>query len=210
MVRALGPPIVALIALIGWVVISAFQRQRGLFEPLAVFAVVLIGLSAAIGGARLRSLLRPRPANVTIGIAGGLVMAALTHLVYRAASALWPALIAPVEKLYGTVDRAPPVAIALALLVLIVFSEELVWRGVVLDGGAKAGVDRRSRAAFLVSAVGYALAQLGAGTPLLAVIAFCCGLIWGAVRLWRRDLVSVLLMHLVWDLGVLFVFPLRS
>lgn len=190
-------------AVAGWVTIGRSVRGPRFFVVLGAFAVGLVACAFAIDGAELRARLRPRPGSVLVGIAGGLVMAGVTHALYALASGLLPELIEPVSLLYAQIRAAPAASIAVPLVGIIIFAEEVVWRGVVLDaaGGGARGVT--------FSVLGYTLSQAGAPTPLLGLVALCCGLAWSLERLWRRDLVAPLLTHLLWDLLILSLLPLE-
>jgi uncharacterized protein len=65
---------------------------------------------------------------------------------------------------------------------------------------------RISRVAILAAC--YAAATLPLGSPLLAACAFLCGLAWGSLRVATRSLAPPIVAHIVWDLGVLLVWPL--
>ena len=59
-----------------------------------------------------------------------------------------------------------------------------------------------------VAAVAYAVAHAPLGSALLVVVAFLCGLAWGALRAASKSLVPPLMAHLVWDVLVLLCLPL--
>ena len=89
----------------------------------------------------------------------------------------------------------------------VILGEELVWRGVV-----QAALVRRLGPwrGVTLAAVAYALAHAPLGSPVLVVVAFLCGLAWGALRATTSSLVPTLVAHLVWDLLVLLWLPLDS
>jgi membrane protease YdiL (CAAX protease family) len=89
---------------------------------------------------------------------------------------------------------------------VVVAGEELVWRGVVQDA-----LTRRCgpAAGTLLAVAAYGLAVVPVGSPLLVLIALACGLYWSVLRQWTGSLVPVLVCHLLWDVVLFLLFPLR-
>ena len=54
----------------------------------------------------------------------------------------------------------------------------------------------------------HALAHAALGSGLLLVVAFLCGIAWGALRAASKSLLPPLVAHLVWDVVVLLWLPL--
>jgi uncharacterized protein len=191
------------IAAIGWSVIAAGSASEELILHLAAYSLLLCALAFALDRATLIRLFRPRLSSLALGIAGGVVMALATHALYAATSALLPEVRAPVVALYSVLREAwtgPTTALALCV---VIAAEEIVWRGVVLE------LDARAVVRVALAAGAYAVAQLGLGEPLLVLLGLGCGVAWSAARLWRDDLLTPLATHLVWDLFILFLFPLE-
>ena len=93
---------------------------------------------------------------------------------------------------------------AFPVLVLVVTAEEIVWRGLGIDVFSR---HTSAQNAVLLSAVLYTLPQVAFRSPLLVVVAFLCGVVWGALRVHTKGLTAPLLAHLVWDLLVFVLFP---
>ncbi|MDY7095486.1 MAG: CPBP family intramembrane glutamic endopeptidase [Acidobacteriota bacterium] len=173
-------------------------------------AALAMTLCFWVDGPALRRLFRTRPGNVLQGLAGGVVMALLTHLLYPVTVALLPNLAQQVRGLYADLAAPPGLVAALPVLVVVVVAEECIWRGVLMDavlGNAAGG--RRMVAAVVLSSLIYTLPQLGSGSPVLFALALVCGLVWAAQRLWSRSLVTPTLTHLTWNLLVFVAFPLE-
>ena len=170
-----------------------------------VAAALSLLLAWLCAGRRLCPLLAPDTRQVLLGVAGGLLMIAVTHAVYAVATRLLPAIVAETKALYALLDQPPGPIWALPVLVLVVFAEEVVWRGLLHDGLQRAMNRPRS---VLLGAALYALPQLVGQSVLLPVVALGCGMIWGYQRTRSVSLVPVFLTHLVWDLGVFFLLPL--
>jgi membrane protease YdiL (CAAX protease family) len=139
-------------------------------------------------------------------------MVAATYLLYRALVPVVPPLAAATAGLYRLLNSAgyPKPALG-ALVVLISFCEEVVWRGRSLadpDGGPGPALHGRAvtRAAWV--ALVYGAASLSSGSLLLGALAAGCGFTWGLVRVATRSLWPAVLTHAAWDLAILVVWPL--
>ncbi len=112
-------------------------------------------------------------------------MVVATYLLYPALARVVPRIATDTAQLYAAF-RAPSLVVASVALVPVIVGEELVWRGVVQASlverlGAWRGV--------ALAAVVYALVHAPLGSPVLVVVAFFCGLAWGALRAKTASLV---------------------
>ena len=111
-----------------------------------------------------------------------------------------------VTGLYFHISQtAPPTALLVLFIVLIVIAEELVWRGVafVLLG------DHRSRAQLIViSTVLYALPQLIGGSWVLVCAALSLGTLLGLQRARSGRLTEAMITHAVWSVAIFGLVPL--
>jgi membrane protease YdiL (CAAX protease family) len=200
------------IAVACWLLGFAWVRLAGSWTPLAILAVLAAG-RLALGDPGTRRLLRASAGSLVLGAAGGVAMVGATYGLYRALVPLFPALPGATRGLYGLLDAAGyrPAALG-ALVVLLSFCEELVWRGRPLsDPAAESGagpVHGRAVARVAMVALLYGAASLASGSLLLAAIATGCGLGWGLLRVAGRSLWPAVLTHAAWDLAVLVVWPL--
>jgi membrane protease YdiL (CAAX protease family) len=142
--------------------------------------------------------------SVVTGLVVGIAMAAATWLLYPISIELVPSIGVEVPKLYALLRQPPGPVWAFPALVLVVTAEELVWRGLGIDVFSR---HTSASTAVLLSAVLYTLPQVAFRSPLLVVVAFLCGVVWGALRVRSKGLTAALLAHLVWDLLVFVLFP---
>jgi membrane protease YdiL (CAAX protease family) len=59
-----------------------------------------------------------------------------------------------------------------------------------------------------VASLIYGLAHIASGSVTLMAVAFVCGLAWGLLRVATRSLWAPILTHVLWDLVIVFVWPL--
>jgi CAAX protease family protein len=195
-----------------WLVSFAELARMGTWTTFAVGGAVL-ALAALVFGAVPAALLRPSAGKVAAGLVAGVLMAVLTHLAYAVVAPLVPEVRAATSRLLGllNVGGFSPGARAL-LIVVIATSEEVLFRGA-LGGNATPrirGLQRGDLLAVAALAAVYALATVTLGSPLLMACALGCGIAWGVLRVLAGSLVVPIIAHVVWDLGVLVVWPMAS
>jgi membrane protease YdiL (CAAX protease family) len=200
------------IAVACWLLGFAWVRLAGSWTPLAILAV-LAAARLALGDPGTRRLLRPSAGSMVLGALGGVAMVGATYGLYGALAPLFPALPGATRGLYGLLNAAGyrPAALG-ALVVLLSFCEELVWRGRPLsDSAAGSGVGPvhgRAVARVVMVALLYGAASFASGSLLLAALAACCGIGWGLLRVAGRSLWPAVITHAAWDLAVLVAWPL--
>lgn len=142
--------------------------------------------------------------GAVVGVGVGVAMSVATWGLYPVATDLVPAIEIEVQRLYALLRQAPGPLHAFPILVLVVFVEEVVWRGLAIEVFSR---KRGPVAAVLIAGVTYVLPQVALGSPLLVAVAFVCGLVWGALRIRCGGLLAPLLAHWIWDLLVFVLFP---
>ena len=173
---------------------------------------LLTGLAAALS---LLLVLRSRLAirrlfvadlpSVLLGLGGGALMAFATHAGYRLLQGPYPGLRPQVRALYEALQDPPGPLAAMPVVLFVVLVEEIVWRGVLVEGLRQ----RLSRPRILgVATFAYVLPQIGSLNPALALAAFGMGAVWTGLRLVSRGLWAPLLCHLTWDLAIFYLWPL--
>jgi membrane protease YdiL (CAAX protease family) len=196
----------AFVCVVAWLVAAASAEVLGIWSAIGG-AAVLLGLAVLrFGQPSPGARLKPSVRLVLLGAALGGLMAVATHLAHPLVVRALPFVAQETERLYAAF-RAPSLVVAAVGLVPVVAGEELVWRGLVQTAlvrrfGAWRGV--------LLGALVYGLALLPLGLPLLAVVAFFCGLAWGALCALTGSLVPTLVAHLLWDVLVLLWLPLDT
>lgn len=198
-------PIVALaVALLaGWsLLVSA--SPPWFFPAAAAYSAVWLVASGAAAPAGLAARLRPRGADVAIGLASGLVLYLLTRLfLWGACGGLTDALCRPMVEMYFRF-RTQALFPAVTLVLLVAPAEELFWRGVVQ--GHLARRLRPAAAVALATALAVAVA-LATGEPFLALATAPTYAAWGALAAWRGSLVPAIASHALWSVLVASVAP---
>ena len=167
---------------------------------IAMGAVVVSGLFMR----SVRNRLKPFLFRIVTGIIAGAILYAVTRaLVFMVLPRIWPEWQRSARALYALKTWHATSLMAITLVV-IVFGEEVLWRGIV----ARFLMERWGRAPGVVLAAAvYALAHWAALNPLLLLAAFGCGLYWGWLYASTDDLIVPGISHLLWDVLLLFLFP---
>lgn len=176
-------------------------------DPWLATSAVAVGAIAVSGWAiraRAGALLHASWRAAAIAAALGVALVALTHVVYRAAGGLSPALAADVHALYASIASSHGRVALVVLTLVVVVAEELTWRGAAVEL-----VGARSRPLVGAATVAlYAVPQLFAGTWLLVVAALGLGAVFATQRLVSGRLVDAAITHAVWSVSIFVLVPL--
>jgi membrane protease YdiL (CAAX protease family) len=202
-------------ALCAWTLCFVVLQRLGTWTPFAFVGVMLVGVAVSRNVVP-RALLRPSLALTTVGLAGGALMVFGTHLAYRGLVAFAPPVAGATRHLLSLLNVAGfSPAVRALLIVLIASCEELIFRGL-LPTSAPLGKSlphlpsSRELTQIVAFAGVYAFTTLPLGSPLLVLCALACGSLWGFMRVATGSLVAPVLAHVVWDLGVLIVWPITA
>lgn len=189
---------------ITWALLMGRFDEGGVYWTMGVYALAVTCVVGPAFDTLLRELLKPSLRDVALGLGVGAAMTAATYPAYRLASSWFPALQGHVAELYAD-SRQESLAVALLWVVIILVVEELLWRAAWIEA-LRAYVDPRLAAVLSVGL--YALAQLGSGSWIVALLALCCGGVWTLLRMWSHSLWPPLLAHLVWTPVVILICPI--
>ena len=199
-----------------WVVGFAALARFGTWTPFALVGTALV-VAALVFGAVPATALRPSQGTVGLGLVVGVLMVVLTHVAYAVVAPRVPWARSATSGLLAllNVGGFSPGARA-GLIAVIATSEEVLFRGALPTSSAASGrhrllgLTRTDLVQVVIFAAGYALATMALGSLLLAVCAFVCAIAWGTLRIVSGSLVAPIVAHVLWDLGVLVVWPLAT
>ncbi len=204
------------LATIAWVLNFVALARLGTWAPFAITGTALV-VAALVFGAVPSTQLRPSLGTVGVGLLAGVLMVVLTHGAYTVLALLVPEVRTATSRLRDLVNVGgfSPGARA-GLIAVIATSEEVLFRGALprphaaRRGHPRLGVARTDMAQIVIFAAVYALATVALGSLLLVLCAFVCAIVWGILYLASGSLVAPILAHILWDLGVLLVWPLAT
>jgi membrane protease YdiL (CAAX protease family) len=200
-----------MVSVVAWMAGFAMLRWYGTWAQFALIGLVLASVTLQ-SWTGFHRVLRPSRQGFVLGIGVGLVMIALTHVAFLVVSAaileIQPAAL-DLFRFLSVGAYSPEVRVL--LIVLTAASEEVIFRGPLLGTPTDQPPTRLLaptdvRRVVLLAAI-YAVATLPIGSPLLVLVAFGCALVWGVLRVMSRSLIAPICAHLVWDVGVLVLWP---
>ena len=165
-----------------------------------------IALAGALLLPTVRYRFKPSGVRVAIGLSAGVILFGITHAAAAFLPLVWPGWEDAARKLYAWSEGHSPLFLG-STLVMVVIAEELLWRGVV----TRFLMERAGRVAgILLGATIYALAHWAAWNPLMLLAALAFGIFWGWLYAATDDLVAPAVSHLLFDVLLLFAFPVIS
>lgn len=192
-----------LLVSLAWALTLRKFQHGNVYELLGPFSLVVL---VFVYGRKPRSLwttLRPTWLAAALGLGSGAFMALATYPCYWLVRELYPALEGEVRALY----RGAQLGFSLGdvgWLFGVIVAEEVLWRGRCYRAFRK---HTAAPVAVVSSVAIYSMAQLGAGSWIVAVLALTCGSVWMGLRLYTAGLLAPLLSHLVFTATVIVFFP---
>ncbi len=111
-----------------------------------------------------------------------------------------------IENIYANKSRFSPVLISALIFFPIAFGEEVFWRGFVQKN---LSLHYSKWEALLITVFLYTFIHIFSMNPILMIAAFVCGIFWGIIYLYTDKLNIVLISHIVWDLLIFVIYPIR-
>lgn len=201
----------SLIALLTFPIAVLLFANAFVFDVDAFWMAMTTGVLALAGIAALVrgfGLYRERAEPVDLAIGAG--SAALLYGIFWAGDRLIGLLLPftedEVRSVYGLGEQLPLLAIAVLLVFVIAPGEELYWRGLIQWAarqrwGPEAGV--------LAGTLLYAGAHVVSGSLVVVLAAFAGGVVWSLLYAIRGRLLPVIVSHVLFDLLVFVLLPLR-
>lgn len=94
----------------------------------------------------------------------------------------------------------------LALILVAAPGEELFWRGFVQKRLLRYTGPFKS---IIIGALLYSSVHIYSGTLILMLAAFLSGLMWGALYLWKKSMPLVIVSHIIFDIMIFIILPLK-
>ncbi len=110
-----------------------------------------------------------------------------------------------VDSIYAMKEGQNKILLILGLLFIIGPAEEIFWRGFVQD---KLIGKYGEWTAFIITTLIYALVHIWSGNFMLVMAALICGIFWGLMYRYSKNLVPLVISHAVWDVAVFILFPI--
>lgn len=110
-----------------------------------------------------------------------------------------------IEGIYGMKDGQNLLLVGILLAVLIGPAEEIFWRGYVQK---KLGTKYGEWTAVLITVIIYTLVHIWSFNFILIMAAMVCGIFWGVLYKYHKNIVTLIISHAVWDLTIFVLLPI--
>lgn len=144
--------------------------------------------------------------EVLLGLFSAVVLYGVFYLGNYLSTAWFDFAKPQIGNIYSMKDGNNLYLVGILLLVLIGPAEEIFWRGYVQRTlGSKYG----DWTAFILTTLVYTLVHIWSFNFMLIMAAMVCGAFWGLMFMFnKKNLVSLVISHAVWDLSVFILFPI--
>ncbi len=110
-----------------------------------------------------------------------------------------------VEGIYALKDGNNKWLIALGLIFIMGPAEEIFWRGYVQQSFVKKYGEWKG---FIFATLIYSLIHIWSFNFMLVMAALVCGIFWGLMYRYNKNLVPLIISHAVWDVAVFILLPI--
>ncbi|HLU21849.1 CPBP family intramembrane glutamic endopeptidase [Lederbergia graminis] len=110
-----------------------------------------------------------------------------------------------IERLY-TLFKMKWIWHYFVLILIIIPGEEVFWRGFIQKRISRHLTPFR---AIMTTALLNSLPYCFTGYPLLIIAAFFSAIVWGWLYVWKRNIMLVIISHLIFDVLLIILFPLN-
>ena len=110
-----------------------------------------------------------------------------------------------VDGIYSLKEGQNKLLVALGLLFIMGPAEEIFWRGFVQHSLIEKYGEWK---AFIFATIVYSLVHIWSFNFMLVMAALVCGIFWGLMYRYNKNLVPLVISHAVWDVAVFIVLPI--
>ena len=110
-----------------------------------------------------------------------------------------------VDNIYALKEGQSKLWIALGLIFIMGPAEEIFWRGYVQQNFINKYGEWKG---FVFATLIYALVHIWSFNFMLVMAALVCGIFWGLMYRYNKNLVPLVISHAVWDVAVFILLPI--
>lgn len=175
------------------------------FWAMMSLSAVLLTATGIVLGKHWRSQFVVSPTEVLLGIISAALLWFVFYTGHFFSTLLFDFATPQIGSIYAIKAGHDPRLIGLLLLFLIGPAEEIFWRGYLQRTLA---LNHGQNRAWIFASLAYALVHIWAFNFMLLMAALICGIFWGGLYRWRKNLTAVIISHAIWDAAVFLWFPL--
>ncbi|MGB4577111.1 MAG: type II CAAX endopeptidase family protein [Paludibacter sp.] len=195
-----------IVAIVFWfVMFSPWTKDHVNFWITMGFAGATLTLMSAFLGENFKKQFSFSVKDLLIGLGSAVVLYVVFYLGDFFSSLLFDFAKEQVGNIYQLKEGENPLILSLLLVLLVGPAEEIFWRGYIQRTlGAKYG----EWTALIVTILVYTLVHIWSFNFMLIMSAMVCGIFWGLLYKYNKNLVTLIISHAVWDVSVLILFPI--
>lgn len=170
---------------------------------MAVSAAILWFMSVKLGG-NFKAQFSLNAKDLILGFVSAAVLWGVFYAGDYLSSLMFDFARQQVGSIYQLRKGESSVLLGLLLALLIGPAEEIFWRGYV----QRTLIQKKGEwPAFFMTALVYALVHVWSFNFMLIMAALVCGIFWGLLYRYNKNLVTLIISHSVWDVAVFLLFP---
>jgi membrane protease YdiL (CAAX protease family) len=183
-----------------------FYISFGLFWPKIGISVALLAGISLLTDRTLKNRFRIDKKNLLIGIISIVILYFIFWAGKEVSSIIFPFSKAQINMIYSKGESTPSWLIFLLLLSITGPGEEIYWRGFIQEKlMSRFGL----RNGYVLAAALYASVHVWSFNFMLIGAAAVAGIFWGAIYLYTRNLIPLVICHALWSAFIFTVYPLN-
>ncbi len=195
-----------IVAIVFWfVMFSPWTKDYVNFWITMGFAGATLTLMSAFLGENFKKQFSFSVKDMLIGLGSAAVLYVVFYLGDFFSSLLFDFAKEQVGNIYQLKEGENPLFLSLLLVLLVGPAEEIFWRGYIQR---TLGTQYGEWTALIVTTLVYTLVHIWSFNFMLIMAAMVCGIFWGLLYKYNKNLVTLIISHAVWDVSVLILFPI--
>lgn len=196
---------ITLTAILWFVMFSPWTAPHLNFWICMSCAAALLWLMSLTFGKGLRRHFTLNIRDIALGIASAALLWGIFYIGDWLSSMMFDFADRQVDSIYGMKEGSDLTLVGLALLTLIGPAEEIFWRGYIQQYFEE---KKGKWWALAITSLIYALVHIWSFNFMLIMAALVCGIFWGLLYAYNKNLLTIIISHAVWDAAVFLWFPI--
>lgn len=168
-------------------------------------AAIVLWILSLSWGKGLKRVFTINAQDILLGVSSAALLWGIFYVGEWLSSMIFDFARPQVDAIYGMKEGNNYLYLSLALLLIIGPAEEIFWRGYIQQFFE----EKYNRWwGWAITSLIYALVHIWSFNFMLIMAALVCGLFWGLIYCFRKNLFTVILSHALWDVAVFLWFPI--
>lgn len=196
---------IAVTALLWFLMFNPWTTWPQNFWVAMSFAAVILWVLSLTCGKNVERHFSINLRDIVIGLGSAAVLWGIFYIGEYFSTMLFDFARPQVDGIYGLKEGNNLMLVTLGLLFLIGPAEEIFWRGYIQQYFE----EKKGKWWGLVcSSLIYTLVHIWSFNFMLIMAALVCGVFWGLLYSYHKNLLTLMISHAVWDVAVFIWFPI--